>query len=719
MADDQNPASVEQSTPPTSETHPTEHPIPAADTVATPVAQPQPAAPTPEPAAASAAEPAAPVAPTPPAPVATPSATDQDASSGVPAESTTIAADILANAAPAAQPVPAASVPQTATDTPAPVAQPVPAPPAPTTETLVENTTGQNPAAEPKMVTNTSAPAAQAQPQSTEDRAALEQKAKETIKELDNSPTSQGGSTPKKKRTISTGLKVGLSALSLLVVGGGLFAASRLVGIPGVGDLRQQATDDGWVCGEGSGCPAGCGECGVKSRVNCSDRCSGDGSYDPTPTPEPKWTCGPGDCNGSCAACDQESNVVCSERCDVSEDPTPTPQATWTCGEGSGCPAGCNECNESSDVVCSDRCGGASVTPQPTLDPGANYCAICSPANSCECVDGLQTGLRCNPAPSSCSDLGNTWQPDGQCVQGIVGACGGAGGGSEFCPNDADSSNPRPAVWCATFDCPGGDTNGDGECTTADNGGVMQVVSAGTSCPTPASGCGQVDIYHEGAQGQNWDAWCGTTFHDMSSCEPSSQPTPTPEAQAPQLSASCQAPHDVAVSWSAIAGASEYILQKCQGADCTSFSSARTIPGGTTSFVDAEPNDGNTFRYRVRAYFADSDTHSAWSNIGTQTLDCAPEAPLACLQLDYSPGSPNLGQKVTLSCDSTTDRQADFANFQMSLNGGDFSNLPRVDNFSASFVVAEPGTYQVRCQVCLGAVDSPSSECTAWQVIGG
>lgn len=71
------------------------------------------------------------------------------------------------------------------------------------------------------------------------------------------------------------------------------------------------------------------------------------------------------------------------------------------------------------------------------------------------------------------------------------------------------------AVACATFNCPNGDTNGDGQCTTADEGANNPGMSSGTGCGAPSSGCGQTDLYtREG----DWGSWCGTTFHDFSNC---------------------------------------------------------------------------------------------------------------------------------------------------------------------------------------------------------
>jgi hypothetical protein len=48
---------------------------------------------------------------------------------------------------------------------------------------------------------------------------------------------------------------------------------------------------------------------------------------------------------------------------------------------------------------------------------------------------------------------------------------------------------------CETFDCPNGDTNGDGECTLADQGARLTDARNDSFCANPISGCGQVHYY--------------------------------------------------------------------------------------------------------------------------------------------------------------------------------------------------------------------------------
>ena len=62
-------------------------------------------------------------------------------------------------------------------------------------------------------------------------------------------------------------------------------------------------------------------------------------------------------------------------------------------------------------------------------------------------------------------------------------------------------------VWCATFNCPNGDTDGDGTCNPtphdgyAGDRGATYTTRSGNNCPQPASNCGQLDYYKSGPEG--------------------------------------------------------------------------------------------------------------------------------------------------------------------------------------------------------------------------
>lgn len=48
---------------------------------------------------------------------------------------------------------------------------------------------------------------------------------------------------------------------------------------------------------------------------------------------------------------------------------------------------------------------------------------------------------------------------------------------------------------CETYDCPQGDTNGDGKCSLLDNGARLVDARSDPFCGNPTSGCGQVYYY--------------------------------------------------------------------------------------------------------------------------------------------------------------------------------------------------------------------------------
>jgi len=56
-------------------------------------------------------------------------------------------------------------------------------------------------------------------------------------------------------------------------------------------------------------------------------------------------------------------------------------------------------------------------------------------------------------------------------------------------------SGGEEVVRCRTYDCPNGDTNSDGACSLADNGGKLVDARNDSFCANPVSGCGQVHYY--------------------------------------------------------------------------------------------------------------------------------------------------------------------------------------------------------------------------------
>lgn len=53
----------------------------------------------------------------------------------------------------------------------------------------------------------------------------------------------------------------------------------------------------------------------------------------------------------------------------------------------------------------------------------------------------------------------------------------------------------KTVVHCETYDCPAGDTNGDGACSTADSGARLTDVRNDSLCANPVSGCGEVRYF--------------------------------------------------------------------------------------------------------------------------------------------------------------------------------------------------------------------------------
>lgn len=190
-------------------------------------------------------------------------------------------------------------------------------------------------------------------------------------------------------------------------------------------------------------------------------------------------------------------------------------------------------CDARTADFCSDKGG-----------PGTGGGA-CGGSGGGTCTGGAEVGsTRCNPqfsdkvftcrnpngnpaAPSSDGyDSNNMWErqacPGGQSCQGTS------------CQPYTGGGNCSQITWCATFDCPNGDTNGDGQCRAdppeiADRGATWFTQDGG-NCPNPASNCGQVDLYGGGTRGVDWGNYCSHGFINFSNCSsppPNDTPTPT------------------------------------------------------------------------------------------------------------------------------------------------------------------------------------------------
>lgn len=138
-------------------------------------------------------------------------------------------------------------------------------------------------------------------------------------------------------------------------------------------------------------------------------------------------------------------------------------------------------------------------------------------SNSCWDATSEQLSTTCSSGQSCI----NTGANQAQCQN-----TGGTGG---LCGSD-------PVNWCATFQCPNGDTDGDGTCNPTPHGsyagdtGATYTTHSGSSCSAPTN-CGQVDYYRAGPEGQNWDAYCTHQYLKLTDCgtgTPTSTPTASP-----------------------------------------------------------------------------------------------------------------------------------------------------------------------------------------------
>jgi len=87
-------------------------------------------------------------------------------------------------------------------------------------------------------------------------------------------------------------------------------------------------------------------------------------------------------------------------------------------------------------------------------------------------------------------------------------------------------------VRCATYNCPEGDTNKDGQCTASDEKSKLTDLRNDALCANPPSGCGQVYYYNKDGKA------CASRIKDLDFCPikagdsftPTVTPTPTPRS---------------------------------------------------------------------------------------------------------------------------------------------------------------------------------------------
>jgi len=263
---------------------------------------------------------------------------------------------------------------------------------------------------------------------------------------------------------------------------------------------------------------------------------------------------------------------------------------------------------------------------------------------SCVCEVGL-----------SCSQPGAMGGDTNTSVTG-----GSANSGSGGCPNGGD------AISCTTWNCPNGDTDGNGECTAADSGASFTITS-GTSCSNPPSGCGQIDFYTAQAStswsAKQWDDYyCGYSFLNLN-CSPS-----TPPPTNPPVTYSCNS-------------------------TCTTNTQCQTA---NSNYICSSG------KCRHKDYTAEAD--------------CQPpvvEKTFTCSDIASNKSAPKIGDVLNFTCSAGGDGLdlVTSYQFQYSIDGAAFQTIgvsSTQKNQSLTLPVSKPGNYEIQCRAC-----SPD-KCTEW-----
>ncbi|MDQ6985217.1 MAG: hypothetical protein Q9M91_02805 [Candidatus Dojkabacteria bacterium] len=215
-----------------------------------------------------------------------------------------------------------------------------------------------------------------------------------------------------------------------------------------------------------------------------------------------------------------------------------------TCSNDNSCvttpPNNGNECENNNDCTNGKVCQGAN---------GSKKCQTPIDPNSCEGQNAVcggnngYIGFKCNYLTNGqCLEgdpgyISHSYFNSWQAATNYAGTCGQADtiwvGGNNQCNgklcgqfsifesscNDTTTEvgqcdNP---TWCASFQCPHGDTHNkdglpipDGECTVQDSGASMIAQQAGTSCPVPS--CGQKDLFSGPLGDYSGGNWCSATM---------------------------------------------------------------------------------------------------------------------------------------------------------------------------------------------------------------
>ena len=116
-------------------------------------------------------------------------------------------------------------------------------------------------------------------------------------------------------------------------------------------------------------------------------------------------------------------------------------------------------------------------------------------------------------------------------------------------------------------------------------------------------------------------------------------PAVTPPSQPGTLTATAASPTEVDLSWGASTGSvSGYLIERCQGAGCTSFTQIAAPAGTGTSYKDTSVSANTSYSYRVRATDTAGDL-SAYSNTATAITPAASTGLVAAYSFDEGSGT--------------------------------------------------------------------------------
>ncbi|MDQ6984745.1 MAG: DUF4215 domain-containing protein [Candidatus Dojkabacteria bacterium] len=276
-----------------------------------------------------------------------------------------------------------------------------------------------------------------------------------------------------KKRKFLIGI---LLILTIGLVGASLYVGLNLQNSEGPEDssASTSCTDTSPACvGKSNGDDAGCQ--GGGSAFRC--KCVAVASSDPN--------CSSGTLKVNCSYADSSCG-------------TPTNK----CPNGSNYSGGCGQDGCASNQKPLFACDASTENTSKTGCQRSQDCE--NTVDPCNANSGRANACQCSSS--------------GQCSSGFCNSSNKCATktsiGGFTCPNPPNAS----AVICAVYDCPNGDTNGDGECLASDEGSSEAFYTS--NCPSsPPSGCGQID-YYTAASGSRPDfgSYCGYSFLSFSAC---------------------------------------------------------------------------------------------------------------------------------------------------------------------------------------------------------